>query len=104
MSILLDDKCDFWIQNNLNVLFIGKHGVGKTAIIKSAFERNSLKWKYFSASTMDPWTDFVGIPRETSMTVDGRNISYLQFIKPLEMAQGHIEALFFDEFNRSPKK
>lgn len=102
--MLLDDKCDFWIKNNLNVLFIGKHGVGKTARIKNAFERNKLKWKYFSASTMDPWTDFVGIPKETTTIIDSKPVTHLQFIKPLEIATGEVEALFFDEFNRSPKK
>lgn len=99
-----DNKCDSWIAANQNVLFIGKHGVGKTAIIKNAFERNKLRWKYFSASTMDPWTDFVGIPKETTSIVDGKSVTHLQFIKPLEFATGEIEAIFFDEFNRSPKK
>lgn len=99
-----DNKCDSWIRANQNVLFIGKHGIGKTAIIKSAFERNKLNWKYFSASTMDPWTDFVGIPKETTSIIDGRSFTHLQFIRPLEFATGEIEAIFFDEFNRSPKK
>lgn len=99
-----DNKCDFWIRTNQNVLLVGKHGVGKTAIIKNSFERNNLKWKYFSASTMDPWTDFVGIPKETSSIINGKQVSHLQFIRPLEFATGEIEALFFDEFNRSPKK
>jgi len=54
----LDYKLDNWIKYNQNVLMIGKHGVGKTALIKKAFERNGLKWRYFSAATMDPWTEF----------------------------------------------
>ena len=54
---------DFWIKNNLNVLFIGKHGVGKTSLILDAFQGNNLRYKYFSASTMDPWVDFIGVPR-----------------------------------------
>ena len=61
----LDKKIDFWIKNNQNVLFLGKHGVGKTAIVKEAFERHNLKYRYFSASTMDPWVDFIGVPKET---------------------------------------
>lgn len=45
-------------------MFVGKHGVGKTAMVKESFERHKLKWQYFSASTMDPWVDFVGVPKE----------------------------------------
>ena len=50
---LKPNNFDFWIENNLNVLLRGKHGVGKTAMVVDAFERNNLKYKYFSASTMD---------------------------------------------------
>jgi hypothetical protein len=97
----LTKKTDFWIEQNLNVLLIGEHGIGKTAIIKDAFERNKLKWRYFSASTMDPWVDFVGVPKE----VQGENgSSYLDLIQKQEFQDGSIEMLFFDEFNRAPDK
>lgn len=96
-----DRDLDFWIQMGYNALFIGKHGVGKTHMIQDAFVRNGLKWKYFSAATMDPWTDFVGVPKE----VIGENgESYLDFILPKDFADDSIEAIFFDEFNRAPKK
>jgi MoxR-like ATPase len=98
---MLDRKIDWWLNKGLNVLFVGKHGVGKTALIKEAFERHGLKWRYFSAATMDPWTDFIGVPKEAK-TSEG--LSYLELIKPLDFADDSIEALFFDEFNRSPKK
>jgi len=138
-------KIDFWISNNQNVLFSGKHGVGKTAIVKEAFERHGLNYRYFSASTMDPWVDFIGVPKEksvgassdqmllvkdliqldTKIAIDwvnknwGMSIessekivaklslnsnTYLELIRPEVFATGDIEALFFDEFNRSPKK
>jgi hypothetical protein len=100
----IDYKLDEWITHNENVLLIGKHGVGKTAIIKAAFERNKIKWKYFSASTMDPWTDFVGIPKEATKVVAGENVSFIKMIRPLDFALGEVEAIFLDEFNRSPKK
>lgn len=99
---LRDDKLDFWIQNGLNVMFIGKHGVGKTAMVKQAFERNNLRWRYFSAATMDPWVDFIGVPRE-QQDESGEN-SFLKLIRPKGFHDGTVEALFFDEFNRSPKK
>jgi septin family protein len=57
-------KMEFWIRNNYNVLFIGKHGVGKTAMITQSFDNAKLRWRYFSASTMDPWVDFIGVPKE----------------------------------------
>lgn len=139
------NKIDFWINNNQNVLFSGKHGVGKTAVVKESFERHGLNYRYFSASTMDPWVDFIGVPKEKNpgsssdqillikdlMLID-KNLaidwilsnwglskdkaetiisslsnsspSYLELIRPLVFATGDIEALFFDEFNRSPKK
>jgi len=97
----LTKKTDFWIEQNLNVLMIGDHGIGKTAIIKDAFDRNNLKWRYFSASTMDPWVDFVGVPKEVQAE-DGT--SYLELIQKLEFQDDSIEMLFFDEFNRAPDK
>lgn len=141
----MKSKIDSWISNGQNVLFIGKHGVGKTAIVKEAFERHGLNYRYFSASTMDPWVDFIGVPKEKRpFTSDQMNLlidlskvdhklavewavknwnipldsaesivsaasksgttSYLELIKPESFASGEVEALFFDEFNRSPKK
>ena len=93
-------KMQFYIENNYNVLFIGKHGVGKTSLIKQAFNDAGLNWRYFSASTMDPWVDFVGVPKEAN---DG-NISYIDLIRPKDFAEDKIEALFFDEYNRSKEK
>lgn len=98
---ITDKDFNFWIENNLNVLFIGKHGVGKTTRIIDAFTRYNLKWKYFSAATIDPWVDFVGIPKEHT---DANGHSYINFIRPREIEDDEVEAIFFDEFNRAPKK
>lgn len=95
-----DKELDEWIQQGLNVMLVGKHGVGKTHIIKNAFDRNKLKSRYFSAASMDPWTDFIGVPKERK---DG-DLSYLDFVLPKDFADDSVEALFFDEFNRAPKK
>lgn len=99
--MIADAKLDFWIKNNYNVLFIGKHGVGKTASVVQAFNRANLKWKYFSASTIDVWTDVIGIPKEKKQE-DGT--SYLDFVRPKDFANDEVEAIFFDEYNRSVKK
>ena len=59
-----------------NVLITGAHGVGKTSIIKQVFEENGLvlneSWLYFSGSTLDPWVDFIGIPKEIEYNEIGR--------------------------------
>lgn len=94
-----DNVLDFAIQNNLNVLFKGMHGVGKTARVIEAFERNGIRWKYFSAPTIDPWVDLVGIPSEST----GEN-KHIEFVRPAEFANDEIEAIFIDEYNRAPKK
>lgn len=94
------DQLDFWINNNLNVLFYGKHGVGKTSIILDSFNRKNIKYMTFSAATMDPWVDFIGVPKE----VNDDKGSYLDFVRPKSIRDNEIEAIFFDELNRSHKK
>jgi len=91
---------DLWIANDWNVLFTGKHGVGKTSIILDAFEKNDLKWMYFSASTMDPWVDFIGVPKEKGEGDD----TYLGLVRPERFHNDEVEAIMMDEFNRSHKK
>lgn len=147
MSSAMKAKLDFWVKDSLNVLFVGRHGVGKTAIVKETFESHGLNWRYFSASTMDPWVDFVGVPREKTedklpeqfhiiqelarisvkLAADWvesnwrlgtesayevvkhamtrrEGVTHLDIVRPFSFATGEVEALFFDEFNRSPKK
>lgn len=92
---------DFWIENKLNVLLIGKHGVGKTAIILEAFKKHGLKYKYFSAATMDPWIDFLGVPKEA---LDKNGKPYIKLIRPQGFESDSVEAIFMDEYNRAPSK
>jgi hypothetical protein len=98
---MTDAKLDAWIRSNYNVLFIGHAGVGKTAKIRSAFDRNGLKWKYFSCSSLDPWTELVGIPKEAR---DANGELYLDYVVPKWVREADTEAIFFDEFNRGSKK
>jgi MoxR-like ATPase len=147
VNSVLTAKLDFWVKHNKNVLFIGKHGVGKTAMVKDTFDRHKLNWRYFSASTMDPWVDFIGVPREktedkipeqfeiirelasidTNLAYEWvqsnwkmneqsarsivshalnrkQGLTYLDLVRPQTFAAGEVEALFFDEYNRSQKK
>jgi hypothetical protein len=95
-----EKKFDFYIENNLNVLLRGRHGVGKTAMIQAAVERHNLKWKYFSAATMDPWVDFVGVPKEK--TENGQ--SFIELVRPKNFQNDEVEFIFMDELNRSKDK
>jgi len=82
--------------NGFNVLLKGGHGVGKTAMVQEVFDKMGWVWKYFSASTIDPWVDLVGVPKEK----DG----VLELIRPATLDFDNVEAIFLDEYNRAPKK
>jgi len=101
MKELIDSsKLDNWIRLNKNVLFIGKHGVGKTSAVLNAFNRAEMKFLYFSASTCDPFIDFVGVPR----VVEENGKSILKLIRQEHLEDESVEAIFIDEYNRAPKK
>lgn len=99
--MIQDEKLDFWIKNNLNVLMIGEKGVGKTHLAIQAFKRNNLRFKYFSGPTLDPWIDLLGCPRE-KVTKDG--VSFLDFIQPKELAHDEVDCIFVDEISRAHYK
>lgn len=98
-----DGKLDFWFTKSKNVMLFGKHGVGKSSVIMDTFERNGLvkntSYKMFSGGTLDPWTDFIGIPKKTT-NASGEDI--LDYIRP-DYMNDNLEAIFMDEYNRSPK-
>ena len=83
-------------KNGFNVLLTGRHGVGKTALVKECFNNLGWVWKYFSASTIDPWVDLVGVPKEKN--------GVLEIIRPASIDFDNVEAIFLDEYNRAPKK
>jgi hypothetical protein len=91
-------KLAMWAKYRKNVLFIGETGVGKTAIILSFFEQLGLRCKYFSAPTLEPYIDIIGVPREHT---DENGNTFLEFIQKKEFAQDEIDVVFFDEFNRA---
>lgn len=100
-----ESKLTFWAENGLNVLFEGPHGVGKTALAEQTFNEifgeRGRDWLYFSAATMDPWVDFVGVPKERK-SEDG--VVYLDLVRPEVFERDQVKAIIFDEFNRAPKK
>jgi hypothetical protein len=98
MSNINHARLKQYLDLEYNVLLIGLHGTAKTATVKSVFESAGLNWKYLSASTLDPWIDFCGIPKVIEK--DGKNT--LTLIRPDFLE--NCEALFIDELNRAPDK
>lgn len=87
-----------FIQSEKNVLFVGPHGCGKTTMVIDAAREANVVLKYFSAATLDPWADLIGIP----VPVGSEENKHLKFIRPLDMDEA--EMVFFDELNRSHPK
>src|SRR5206468_4153795 len=77
-----------------NVLLEGRRGVGKTSLVLEVARKLGLRLAYFSAPTLDPWADLVGVP----VPQDGR----LVFLRPAHVSEA--EFLFLDELNRAHPK
>lgn len=86
------------LQAALNVLLEGPFGVGKSSIIFSVAEELGLRVQYFSASTLDPFADLVGVP----VPVMDDQVRRLLYVRPDHIQ--HAEVLFFDELNRAHPK
>ena len=80
-QIITESKLKQWIDTKKNVLFVGKHGVGKTSIVKQAFEDAGLSYKIYSCATLDPWVDFIGVPEKQ---IDENGNTYLSLVRPKE--------------------
>lgn len=81
-------------EHNLNVLLRGESGVGKTHMVMDIAEEKGLKLKYFSASTLDPFADLVGIPVPKE--------DHVEYFRLADINEA--EFMFFDELNRSHKR
>lgn len=94
------NQLETWFDNQFNVMLIGLHGTGKTAQITQVFQKKcGTNWQYFSGSTLDPFTDLIGIPKPIQR--DGNEV--ITYIRPEHM-NDKLEAIFIDEYNRSHKK
>lgn len=119
MSTSLIPKAEQYLENEMNVLLIGLHGVGKTEAILSLVREKGLVLKYYSCSTLDPFTDLVGVPtprkyceaddvwfatsQETCPHCNSRLVKEsLKMVRPLDIDAA--ELIFFDEFNRADDK
>ncbi len=85
-----------YISAEMNVIIAGLHGVGKTAKLKKAVSELGWKMKYFSASTMDPFTELIGIP------VPNTETKTIEYYRPLEIDDA--EVIFIDEYNRADER
>lgn len=101
MNKNLDTQLEYAIRTHKNVILRGKHGVGKTMRLKKIFEKHKLNAMYLSASTLDPWVDFIGIPKEKT---DKNGNAFLEIVPPKALANNDVDVIFIDEFNRGPKK
>lgn len=79
-----------------NIIVSGVHGVGKTAKLNEAASQLNLKMKYYSASTLDPYTDLTGVP------VPNRETKTVEYFRPKDIDDAEI--IFFDEVNRADPK
>jgi len=97
-SLFNEKDADHWIKSGKNVLIAGDHGCGKTSFVMEAFKRNNRSFKMFSGATLDPWTDFVGIPYKN----EDCNIDYA--VPRFHNDDDGVEFIFIDEYNRTNAK
>lgn len=93
MSTPLEKKLLKYAENNLNSLLIGTHGIGKSSVVMAIAKKLGLKFKYYSASTLDPYTQLVGVP------VPDKDSKTANFFRPKEIQEA--EFIMFDELNRA---
>lgn len=87
-------KLQGYIGAGLNILVTGPAGTGKTAMLSKAVQNLGMKMKYFSAATMDPMVDLIGIP------VPNTETQTMDFYRPQDIQD--CEVVFIDELNRAP--
>jgi hypothetical protein len=86
-----------WFTHGKNLLVYGDHGCGKTTMVKDFWDKRGLKYAFFSGATIDPWVDLIGIPK---LAIEGGE-SVIHFARPKTVDE-NLEAIFIDEYNRSP--
>lgn len=110
-------NAEAYLDNNLNVLLVALHGVGKTVSIVELARQRGMNFKYYSCSTLDPYTDLVGVPTPRDYCPEcklyfkdqvkcpdcgGKTVESLKMVRPREVDEAEI--IFFDEFNRADSK
>lgn len=85
-----------YMDNGLNIIVSGLAGTGKTSILTEAARQLGLNMQYYSAATLDPYTDLVGIP------VPNHETKSVEYFRPKAIDEA--EVVFFDEANRADPK
>lgn len=98
----IEKRLLFYAENQYNVLLEGRHGVGKTSLIREVFNKMGWRCHILNASTIDPYMDFIGVP--TRQLDEPSAIQYLEMILPKKFAFDEVDALFLDEINRGKKE
>jgi hypothetical protein len=86
---------------NLVANVIGKHGIGKSSVIKQFAKDNGYGFYPFFLSQMSDVADLLGLP-EFDRDKNGKAIS-TSFIHPAKLPKQERSILFFDELNRASK-
>lgn len=89
-------KIQDYMKNDVNILISGEAGTGKTQMVMEASKKLKLNMKYYSAATLDPYADLVGIP------VPQNDSKQVEFYRPRAIDEAEI--VFFDETNRADPK
>lgn len=118
-------KAKTYLDEGMNVLLIGLHGVGKTEAVVQLARDENVVLKYYSCSTLDPFTDLVGVPTPRKFCTrdriwlgtdkdacpicgsvleqeDSPVVESLKMVRPRDVDEA--ELIFFDEFNRGDEK
>lgn len=108
------NKLGIWLDMGSNILLRGKHGCGKTSIIMQICQERGYSIQYYSASTLDPWVDLIGIPRPAKfkMTTYDELLKKeteverecISLVRPEHFERDNTDVIIFDELNRAPKK
>lgn len=96
MSSVTVAQLKTYIDADYNVLIQGPAGTGKTAMLKEACKELGLRMKYYSASTLDPFADLVGIP------VPDKETKRVEYYRPRDVDEADV--VFCDELNRADSK
>lgn len=103
---MLSSKIKFAVENGFNILFIGKHGVGKTKETIAEWQNlgytddpndvDKKLYMYFNCPVLDVYEDLKGLPYQK----DGK----MDYIKPSHRDWDRVELIFLDEPNRAHPK
>lgn len=97
----LTESLPFLIQAGLVPNIIGKHGIGKSSVVKQFADDNGYGFYPFFLGQMNDTGDLLGLP-EFDRDKNGKALS-TSFIHPAKLPKKPRSILFFDELNRASK-